>query len=164
MVSDLFFYELVLCGLLLLCILLHDVGPSDRPGGEQRPSKPLPPPRQRSGDLLLLPGLTCQPHCAACEQAAQAPAAPPPPAPPPIPSSRGRPRQGETSPHCCPNPAWAYRGWVPLGHLRANGPPGGGPWRQWHCTVCDRSVLETHGAPFHGKHVSPDLLVWAVGA
>jgi IS1 family transposase len=25
-------------------------------------------------------------------------------------------------------------------------------------------VLETHGTPFHGKRVSPDLLVWAVGA
>jgi len=25
-------------------------------------------------------------------------------------------------------------------------------------------VLETHGTPFHGKRVAPDLLVWAVGA
>jgi transposase-like protein len=33
-----------------------------------------------------------------------------------------------------------------------------------HCTLCDRYLLETHGTPFHGKRVSPDLLVWAGGA
>jgi IS1 family transposase len=164
MVSDLFFYELVLFGLLWLCIMLHYVWPSDRSGGDQRPSTPLPPPRKRSGDPKPFPGLTYKPPCAACEQAAQAPAAPPPPAPPPITSSRGRPRQVETSQHFCPNPACAYQGWVKLGNLRANGHPGGGPWRQLHCTGCDRYFLETHGTPFHGKHVSPDLLVWAVGA
>ena len=44
------------------------------------------------------------------------------------------------------------------------GHPSGGPWRQWHCTACDGYVLETHGTLFHGKRVTPDLLVWAVGA
>ena len=52
-------------------------------------------------------------------------------------------------------------GW---GNLRANGHPSGGPWRQWHCTACDGYFLETHGTLFHGKRVTPDLLVWAVGA
>ena len=51
-----------------------------------------------------------------------------------------------------------------LGNLRANGHPSGGPWRQLHCTACDGSFLETHGTLFHGKRVTPDLLVWAVGA
>jgi IS1 family transposase len=52
-------------------------------------------------------------------------------------------------------------GW---GNLRANGHPSGGPWRQLHCTACDGYFLETHGTLFHGKRVTPDLLVWAVGA
>jgi hypothetical protein len=52
-------------------------------------------------------------------------------------------------------------GW---GNLRANGHPSGGPWRQLHCTACDGDLLETHSTRFHGKRVTPDLLVWAVGA
>jgi len=52
-------------------------------------------------------------------------------------------------------------GW---GNLSANGHPSGGPWRQLHCTACDGYFLETHGTLFHGKRVTPDLLVWAVGA
>jgi IS1 family transposase len=70
----------------------------------------------------------------------------------------------DTSRHFCPHPDCAYRGWVGWGNLRANGHPSGGPWRQWHCTACDGSFLETHGTLFHGKRVTPDLFVWAVGA
>ena len=33
-----------------------------------------------------------------------------------------------------------------------------------YCSACERYFLETHGTPFHGKRVAPDLLVWAVGA
>jgi IS1 family transposase len=51
-------------------------------------------------------------------------------------------------------------GW---GNLRANGHPNGGPWRQFQCTSCRGYVPEHHGTLFHGKRVSPDLLVWAVG-
>jgi hypothetical protein len=36
MVSELFFYELVLFGLLWLCIRLHHAWPSDRPAGNQK--------------------------------------------------------------------------------------------------------------------------------
>jgi IS1 family transposase len=78
--------------------------------------------------------------------------------------TRGRPRQVDTSLHFCPHPDCAYQGWVGLGNLCANGHPSGGPWRQWHCTACGGYFLETHGTPFHGKHVVPNLLVWAVGA
>src|SRR5712692_8669838 len=164
MVSDLFFYELLLLFLVCLCVMLYYAGPSDRSAGDQRTSKPIPPPHKRSSDPQPFPGLTRKPHCATCEQAAQGPAALPPSAPPPITSSRGRPRQVDTSRHFCPNPACAYRGWVGWGNLRANGHPSSGPWRQLHCTSCDGSVQETHGTPLHGKRVAPELLVWAVGA
>jgi len=70
----------------------------------------------------------------------------------------------DTSFHFCPNANCAYRGWVSWGNLSANGHPSGGPWRQWHCTVCQGYFLETHGTLLHGKRVAPDLLVWAVGA
>jgi IS1 family transposase len=70
----------------------------------------------------------------------------------------------DTSQHFCPHPDCAYQGWVGLGNLRANGHPSGGPWRQLHCTACESYFLETHGTPFHGKRVAPDVLVWAVGA
>jgi IS1 family transposase/transposase-like protein len=165
MVSHLFFYQLMVLGLLWLCVMLHYAWPNECPGGDQKPSKPLSPPCKRSSDPKPFPGLTRKPCCAACEQAAQEPAAPPPPAPPPpITSSRGRPRHVDTSQQFCPNPDCAYRGRVGLGNLRANGHPNGGPWRQLYCSQCEGDVLETHGTPFHGKRVAPDLLVWAVGA
>jgi transposase-like protein len=63
----------------------------------------------------------------------------------------------------CPHPACDYRGWLGSGNLRANCHPSGGPWRQFHCTSCGGYFLEIHGTIFHGKRVSPDLLVWAVG-
>jgi hypothetical protein len=137
MVSELFFHELVLFGLLWLCIMLHHVQPNDRPAGNQRTSKPAKSPRKRSNDPEPFPGLTRKPHCAACEQAAQEPAPPPPPVPPPpITSNRGRPRQVDTSQHFCPNPDCAYRGWPGLGNISSNGHPNGGSWRQLYCSQC----------------------------
>jgi hypothetical protein len=123
MVSHLFFYQLMFLGLLWLCIMLYYAWPNTCPGGDQRPSKPLPPSRKRSRDPKPFPGLTHQPHCEACAQAAvprpQAPCAPPPR----IVSTRGRPRQVDTSQHFCPNATCAYRGWVGWGNLQANGLP-----------------------------------------
>jgi IS1 family transposase len=165
MLSDALFYELLLLALLWLCIMRYDAWPSDCPAGSQRTPQPAKPPRKRAHDPKPFPGLTPKPRCAACEQAAQEPAAPPPPTPPPpLTSSRGRPRQVDTSRHFCPNPDCDYRGWVSWGNLSANGHPSGGPWRQLHCTACDGYVLETHGTLFHGTRVTPDLLVWVVGA
>src|SRR5262249_60949972 len=46
----------------------------------------------------------------------------------------------------------------------SNGHPSGGRWRQLHCTNCGGYFQETHGTPLHGKRVSPDRLVWAIGA
>ena len=164
MVSHLFFYQLMFLGLLWFCVMLHYAWPNACTGGDQRPSQPLPPPRQRSRDPKPFPGLTRKPPCAACEQA-HAYAPQPPGCPPPrrVPA-RGRPRQVETSQHFCPYPDCAYQGWVGLGNLCANGHPSGAPWRQLHCSSCKGYFLETHGTPLHGKRVPVDVLVWAVGA
>jgi hypothetical protein len=138
MVSDLFFYELLLLGLLWLWVTLHYAWLCHRPAGDQRTSKPAKVPHKRSRDPNPFPGLSHTPHCAAWERAAQEPVAPLPLAPPPpIISSRGCPRQVETSEHFCPNPDCTYQGQVKLGNLGANGHRGGGPWRQLHSTVCD---------------------------
>jgi hypothetical protein len=51
-----------------------------------------------------------------------------------------------------------------LGNISANGHPNGGPWRQLRCSRCGGYFLETHGTLFHGKRVTPNRLVWAVGA
>src|SRR6266446_5645308 len=164
MVSHLFFYQLVLLGLLWLCCMLHYAWPSGHAADIPRLPQSLPPPRKPPRVPKPFPGLTHQPPCAACAQAAasrpQAPCAPPPRMAP----TRGRPRQVDTSQHCCPHPDCAYQGWVGLGNLSANGHPNGGPWRQLYCTSCGGYVQETHGTPLHGKHVAPEKLVWAVGA
>jgi hypothetical protein len=164
MVSHLFFYQLVLLGLLWLCCMLHYAWPSDHAADLQRLPQPLPPPRKPPRVPKPFPGLTHQPHCDACEHATasrpQAPCAPPPP----IVSTRGGRRQVNTSRHFCPAPDCRYGGWLGLGNIRANGHPSGGPWRQLHCTSCGGYFQETHGTPLHGKRVAPEKLVWAVGA
>jgi hypothetical protein len=164
MVSPLFFYQLVLVGLLWLCCMLHYAWPSGHAADIQRLPPPLPPPRKPPRVPKPFPGLTHKPHCDACEPATasrpQAPCAPPPP----IVSTRGRHRQVNTSRHFCPDPACRYGGWLGLGNISANGHPNGGPWRQLHCTNCGGYFQETHGTPLHGKRVTPELLVWAVGA
>src|SRR5712691_648382 len=164
MVSDLSFYALLLLGLLWLCVMLSYAGPSDRSAGDQRTSKPIPPPHKRSSDPQPFPGLTRKPPCAACEQAHEHVPQPPSCPPPRIVPTRGRPRQVETSRHFCPYPDCAYQGWVGLGNLCANGHPSGATWRQLHCSSCKGYFLETHGTPLHGKRVPVDVLVWAVGA
>jgi IS1 family transposase len=164
MISDLFFYQLLLVGLLWLCLMLHGMWPSERVmPGSTRPPPPLPP-RKRSSDPKPFPGLTRTPPCAACEQAHEHVPQPPGCPPPRIVPTRGRPRQVDTSRHFCPHPDCAYQGWVGLGNLCANGHPSGGPWRQLHCTSCGGYFQETHGTPLHGKRVEPQKLVWAVGA
>jgi transposase-like protein/IS1 family transposase len=70
----------------------------------------------------------------------------------------------DTSEHFCPKPTCRYYGRVGLGNIRANGHPSGGQWRQLQCRACRKYFLETYGTLFHGKRVSPEMLVWAVGA
>jgi hypothetical protein len=161
MVSDLFFYEMLLFGLLWLCVMLHYAWPTE----DQKTTTPAKLPRKRSGDPKPFAGLIHKPSCPACEQHAESPAPSPPGAPPPvIVHTRGCPSQIDPSARFRPNPACHDYGWVGYGNLHANGHPGSCPWRQWHCVECGTYFVETHGTPFHGKHVSPDLLVWAVGA
>src|SRR5918911_1220489 len=149
MVSPLFFYQLALITLVWLCLILHWIWPSD-PACPTVPA-PLPPRLKRTRAPKPFAGLTTKPHCDACAHATdsrpQAPSAPPPRIIP----TRGRRRQVDTSRHFCPNPDCASRGWMQLGTLRANRHPSGGPWRQCHCTGCERYVLETPGTPLPGK-------------
>src|SRR5215831_5157054 len=164
MVSHLFFYQLMFLGLLWLYVMLHYAWPNECPGGEQRPAKPLRPPRMRSRALKPFPGLTHKSPCAACEQAHEHGPQPPGCPPPRIVSTRGRPRQVDTSFHFCPKANCDYWGWVGLGNISANGHPNSSPWRQLHCISCGGYFQETQGTPLHGKRVALDVLVWAVGA
>src|SRR5713226_9189715 len=144
--------------------MLHVVWPYDRAISGPTTPRPAKAPPQRSSDPKPFPGLTRKPPCAAGAQPHEHEPQPPGCPPPRKVSTRGRPRQVDTSSHFCPHPHCASRGWVGWGNLRANGHPSGGPWRQLHCTSCDGYFQETHGTPFHGKRVAPEKLVWAVGA
>ena len=160
MVSHLFFSQLMFLGLLWLCVMLHAAWPNACPGGEQRPSKPLPPPRKRSSDPQPFPGLTRKPPCAACAQAHAHRPQPPGCPPPRMVPARGRPRQVDTAQHFCPNTTCAYRGWVGWGNLQANGLP----------TICQAECV-TFFAPStrpayneFGWHHSPyDDAAWPSG-
>jgi hypothetical protein len=91
MVSHRFFSQLMFLGRLWLCVMLHAAWPNAWTGGEQRPSKSLPP-RKRSNDPQPFPGLTRTPSCAACSQAHEH--GPQPPGCPP-PRMVSRPRMSE---------------------------------------------------------------------
>src|SRR3989441_353110 len=159
MIPHQFFYLMVVLGLLWIFFMLHLAWPSPCPATPQRPAEPILPRRTRSSEPQAFAGLTHKPQCVACEQAhaprPQAPSAPPPR----MVMTRGRPRQVDTSTHCCPQADCAYRGWVGWGNLRANGHPNGGPWRQLLCIACRRYFLESLGTIFHGKCASVDLIV-----
>src|SRR5499425_3198355 len=158
MVSDLFFYQLVLVALVWLCLMLQWAWPSDIAVCPTTPEPPPPLPKRRR-EPKPFAGLTHKPHCDACahttDSGPQAPSAPPPRLVP----TRGRRRQVDTAHHFCPNPDCAYRGWVGWGNLRANGHPTGGPWRQLLCVACRNYFLKTLGTLFHGKCAAVDLIV-----
>jgi IS1 family transposase len=157
MVSDLFFYQLVLIALLWLCLMLHWAWPGDAATCPTTP-EPTPPAPKRHRAHKPFAGLTTKPHCDTCEHAT-APRPQAPAAPPRIVPTRGRRRQVDTSTHFCPNPDCGYQGWVEWGNLRANGHPNGGPWRQLLCVACRRYFLETLGTLFHGKRTCVELIV-----
>jgi hypothetical protein len=159
MIPHLFYYQLVVLGLLWLCVMLHSAWPSRGVAAQQRPATPITPRRQRSKEPQPFAGPTQKPHCALCDQEAP----PPKPSPPlphaPMHPTNRRPRVIDTSMHFCPHGHCRYRGWLGAGNLRANGHPNGGPWRQLHCTSCGGYVFETHGTIFYGKCGSVDLIV-----
>jgi hypothetical protein len=154
-------YLLAILGLLWLCVVLHAICSSRGAVSSQPAAEPMSPPvkRQRSTEAKPFEGLTQRPHCAACTHDANPPHASPPRRPDPMPSTHRRPRTVDTSLHFCPHTDCAYRGWLGLGNLRANGHPSGGPWRQCHCTSCQGYFPEHHGTIFHGKQVTVELIV-----
>jgi hypothetical protein len=158
MIPHPFFYQLALIALVWLFLMLQSAWPSQRTPCQSPPTLP-PPPRQRPRQPTVLAGLPHKPHCAACEQVATHPTPLSLERPAPIPPTHRRPRTVDTSKHFGPPTGWRYRGWLGLGHLRANGHLSGGPWRQFHCTACEGYFLETHGTLFHGKHAAGELSV-----
>jgi hypothetical protein len=161
---DLFFHVLLRLGLLCLCRLLDWVWTWGRPTTGQTTPTPSMPLTQRSKAPKPFPGLTHKPRCDACEHAAESRQQIPSALPPRLTCTRGRRRTIDTQPHFCPAHDCSYYGWVGRGNIRANGHPGGGPWRQLQCLACHTYFQETYGTPLHGKRVSPERLVWAVGA
>jgi IS1 family transposase len=161
MVSHHFVSQLVLFALIWLVVILHLTRPKrpvTAPDATVLP-EPIKPKRHRSNEPKPFEGLTHKPHCTLCERDTASPKAPSPVPPDPMSPTTRRPRAVDTSMHFCPHAACAYRGWLGLGNLRANGHPSGGPWRQFHCTSCQGYFLETHGTIFHGKQAAVELIV-----
>jgi hypothetical protein len=161
MIPYLFYYQLVILGLLWLCVMMHYGWPGRCAVSPPRSAEPEPikPKRKRSNEPTAFAGLTYKPHCPLCEQASAHATPLLPVRPPPMLPTNRRPREIDTSMHFCPHVGCDYRGWLGLGNLRANGHPRGGPWRQFQCTSCGGSFLETHGTIFHGKRLAVELMV-----
>ena len=164
MASNLLFYQLLLVALVCLCFVLHALGPGARTGVRPPLLQPSPPRPKRSREPTPFAGLLHKPLCAVCEQAAasghQAPRTPPPL----LTYARGRKRTIDSQNQFCPDLDCSYYGWLGRGNIRANGHPGGTPWRQLQCVSCLGYFHQLHGTPLYGKHVAIDKLVWAVGA
>jgi IS1 family transposase len=156
MVSHLFYYQLALCVLVWLFVMLHVTGAKP---GLPTPPVPAQPKRKRSSAPQPFAGLTHKPPCVLCEQETGESAPAPPVRPDPMPPTNRRRRTVDTSMHFCPHTDCAYRGWLGLNNLRANGHPSGGPWRQLQCLGCHGYFLETHGTIFHGKQAAVELIV-----
>jgi hypothetical protein len=69
MVSDLFFYQLVLVALVWLCVILQWAWPSAPTMVCPTIPLPSPPPLKRRREPKPFAGLTTKPHCDACEHA-----------------------------------------------------------------------------------------------
>jgi IS1 family transposase len=156
MVSHLFYYQLALCVLVWLFVMLYVMW--------SKPGLPTPPvaakaKRKRSSEPTPFAGLTHKPPCTLCEQETGESTPAPPRQPDPMPPTNRRPRTIDTSMHFCPHTDCDYRGWQGLNNLRAHGHPSGGPWRQLHCLGCNGFFLEHHGTIFHGKQASVELIV-----
>src|SRR4029450_13197636 len=156
MVSSLFYYQLALCVLMWLFVMLHVTWSKPDLPTPPVPAKPKPP---RSHPPNAVEGLEKKPDCALCERG-PAPLTPPAPVPPePMPPTNRHPRTVDTSMHFCPHTECDYRGWLGLNNLRAKGHPSGCPWRQLHCTACDGYFPEHHGTIFYGKEAAVELMV-----
>jgi hypothetical protein len=96
MIPHLFYYQLVIWGLLWLCVMWHLTWPSRCTTAQGTPAQPIMPRRQRSKAPKPFAGLTHKPHCALCEQEAVHPQAAPPVPPEPMPPTHRRPRTVDT--------------------------------------------------------------------
>jgi IS1 family transposase len=163
MIPHLYYYQLIVVGLLWLFVMLSLTWPSPSGPQEPRPATLSTTRRPRGKEPHPFGGLTRKPLCVLCDQDATQPTPPPPVRPEPMPPTHRRPRAIDTSRHFCPHTDCDYRGWLGLGNLRANGHPSGGQWRQFHCTACKGYFPEHHGTLFHGKRVSVDLIVHVIG-
>jgi IS1 family transposase len=159
MIPHLVYYQLVILGLLWLCLMLPHLWPRPPGGAPEAPTQPIRPKRQRSTEPKPFAGLAQKPYCPLCEHEIGERAPAPPRRPDPIPPTHRRPRTVDTSRYFCPHTDCDYRGWLGLGNLRANGHPSGGPWRQFHCTSCEGYFPEHHGTIFHGKQAEVELIV-----
>jgi IS1 family transposase/transposase-like protein len=161
---DWLYYDLLLLGLLWLSMLLYGAWLRGRSATSPTFPSLAKPIKKRIQPPKPFAGLLHKPLCDACEHAAesrpQAPCAPPPR----LTCTRGRHRTVDTQQQFCPDEDCSYYGWRGRGNIRANGHPGGKPWRQFQCVACHGCFQETHGTPLHGKRVSPEMLIWAVGA
>jgi hypothetical protein len=127
MIPHLVYSQLVIIILLWVCIMLAHLWPSPPRGMPTRRVDPITPKRKRSSEPKPFAGLTQKPPCALCEQQTTESALAPPLRPDPMLPTHRRPRTVDTSMHFCPHTECAYRGWLGLNNLRANGHPGGAP-------------------------------------
>src|SRR2546429_3549355 len=164
MASHLLFYQLLLVALVCLCFVLHALWPGARTSVRPTLLQPSPPRPKRSREPTPFAGLLHTPLCAACDQAAASGHKALRTPPPLITYARGRKRTIDSQKQFCPDLDCSYYGWLGRGNIRANGHPGGNPWRQFQCVSCLGYFHQLHGTPLHGKYVSSDKLVWAVGA
>jgi hypothetical protein len=161
---DQLFDARLLLGLLWLAMRVYWVWLQRRLAASQTTPTTATSIKKRSKEPTPFVGLIHKPYCDACEHAIEHRPQAPSSLPPLLTCTRGRQRTIDTQPQFCPDHACTYYGWVGRGNIRANGHPGGKPWRQLQCVACQRSFQETHGTGFHAKHVSPQMLGWAVGA
>jgi IS1 family transposase/transposase-like protein len=160
MVHDVPVHELVLGVLLWLGVHVY-LRWQQGPGKEDPPAQRI---KRLAKASTPFAGLTQKPHCAACEQDQNHVDQPPLPPPARIVPKRGRPRAVDTYHSYCPTKTCPYYGWVGQGNIRANGHPGSGAWRQFHCVVCDTYFLETYGTLLYGKPRPAERIVRAVAA
>src|SRR5215471_4541228 len=159
MASNLWFYQLLLASLVLICLIIHVWWPDPLRMTPPPPLQSHTPRRKRSKEPKPFTGYIHKPLCEACEHGIDSRPQVPGSPPPGMILTRGRKRTVDTQSQFCPDPDCAYHGWLGRGNIRANGHPGGQPWRQLQCVSCRGYFYETHGTIFHGKHSSPELIV-----
>jgi hypothetical protein len=135
MVSHLLYYQLALLALVWLFVMLQ-VAESRRGAPIPPTATSIKPKSTRSNAPKPFNGLTKKPHGALCARDTTPPKAPPPVPPDPLVPTTRRPREVDPSRPFWPHHDCDDRGWLGLGNLRANGQPGGGPWRQFHGPSC----------------------------